>query len=153
MSRPRRYNLPPPDDAESITGDGVIELYPTDDRSQNPPLEPVQFLPSGEATGNGIIILTSAEDHGPYSIWYDFQRSVSPGARARHEQTKALAVAKPGCGPHAAVVIDLWADRAWKSADEFVTAVAAATQLPAKKAERETRKVLREYYLLTGDLD
>src|SRR4051794_12139021 len=91
-------------------------------------------------TGNGITILTSAEDRGPYSIWYDFRQSVSPEARARHEQTRALALAKPECGPHAAVVIDLWSGRAWKSADEFVAAVAAATQLPAKKAEREARK-------------
>jgi len=154
MSRPRRFTPPPPDDAEHVTGDGAIDVFPTDGPSRDPRLEPVQFLSGYDGSPTRpITILTPAGDRGPYSIWYDFRRSVSPGAQARHEQTKARALARPGCGPHAAVVIDLWAGRVWKSADEFVAAVAAATGLPARKAEREARTVLREYFLLTGDLD
>src|SRR5437763_13793341 len=85
-------------------------------------------------TGNGITILTSADDYGPYSIWYDFQRSVPPEARARHEQIKARAMEKPGCRAHGATIIDLWSGGAWKTADEFVAAVAAATGLDPRRA-------------------
>lgn len=150
MGRARRFTPPPPDEAEHITGDGVIDVFPTDDGSRDPRLEPVEFLQSMKGPSR---VLTPAEDRAPGAVWYDYGQSVPAVARKRHGLLRARVLAEPGCGPHAAVVIDLWADRPWKSADEFVAAVAAATGLPAKKAEREARKVLREYYLLTGDLD